>query len=42
MLVVQTEHWRFLIMCQEQYKTKRKKFKKLTYKNRVKIESLCN
>ena len=29
-------------MCQEQYNTKRKNFKQLTYKDRVKIEALYN
>ena len=29
-------------MCQEQYNTKNKKFKQLTYKDRVKIETLYN
>ena len=42
MLVEETKHWGFLIMCQEEYITNKRKYKQLTYKERVKIETLYN
>lgn len=42
MLVEETKHWGFLIMCQEKYTTNKRKFKQLTYKERIKIETLYN
>ena len=42
MLVEETKHWGFLIMCQENYNTNKRKFKQLTYKERIKIETMYN
>ena len=42
MLVARLNIGGFLIMCQENYNTNKRKFKQLTYKDRVKIQTLYN